>query len=264
MAGGWPSAASHRRPLRSIVETGVLTHGPCDRVAAAALRTRVVSCRPGGVGVHAQFRQHLQRAGLQAIAVCGKVRFLNVIATRGPRSIFPVVSFAIPGPQVSIHWIFEYIDATRSSTALRESLYVFPIVEGLHVVSLAFSVGLVMWFDLRLAGWILKDQPVSAVFPAVASFHTDGIRHHVRNRELTLLVAGDALLWQPLFLGQSTHAGARGRQYRGVPPDDRPPSNRMERGADSALAGANRRTGFAHFVGRHHRRRPHDGLLFIV
>src|SRR5207253_10918458 len=58
-----------RRPLRSIVETGVLTHGPCDRVAAAALRTRVVSCRPGGVGVHAQFRQHLQRAGLQAIAV---------------------------------------------------------------------------------------------------------------------------------------------------------------------------------------------------
>src|SRR5712675_904328 len=71
-------------------------------------------------------------------------------------------------------------------------------------------------------------------FPAVASFHADGIRHHARNRELTLLVAGDALLWQPLFLGQSTHAGARGRQYRGVPPDDRPPSNRMERGADSA------------------------------
>ena len=26
-----------------------------------------------------------------------QVRFLNVIATRGPRSIFPVISFAIPG-----------------------------------------------------------------------------------------------------------------------------------------------------------------------
>src|SRR6476619_4227186 len=91
-----------------------------------------------------------------------------------PRPIFPVVSSAIPGPQVSIHGIFEYIDATRSSTALRESLYVFPIVEGLHVVSLAFSVGLVVGFDLPLAGWILKGPAVSAVFRPVRPFLLTG------------------------------------------------------------------------------------------
>ena len=80
---------------------------------------------------------------------------------------------------MSIQGIFEYIDATRSSTALRESLYVFPIVEGLHVVSLAFSVGLVMWFDLRLAGWILKDQLVSAVFRPLRPFMLTGFAQRV-------------------------------------------------------------------------------------
>jgi hypothetical protein len=72
--------------------------------------------------------------------------------------------------QVSPAEIFQYIDATHSSTSLRESYYVFPIVEGLHVISLAVSVGLVIWFDLRLAGWILTDQPVSAVFRPLRPF----------------------------------------------------------------------------------------------
>jgi len=88
---------------------------------------------------------------------------------------------------VSIQGIFAYIDATSSSTALRESLYVFPIVEGLHVVSLTLSVGLVMWFDLRLAGWILKDQPVSAVFRPLRPFMLTGFA--------ITCVTGSLLFW---------------------------------------------------------------------
>jgi hypothetical protein len=75
---------------------------------------------------------------------------------------------------MSIQDIFQYIDATSSSTALRESYYVFPIIEGTHVISLALSVGLVIWFDLRLAGWILRDQPVSAVFRPLRPFMLAG------------------------------------------------------------------------------------------
>jgi hypothetical protein len=75
---------------------------------------------------------------------------------------------------MSLHDLFQYIDCTRSSTALRESYYVFPIVEGTHVISLALSVGLVIWFDLRLVGWILKDQPVSAVFRPLRPFMLGG------------------------------------------------------------------------------------------
>ena len=75
---------------------------------------------------------------------------------------------------MSILEICQYIDATPSSTALRESLYVFPIVEGTHVMSLALSVGLVIWFDLRLAGLILTDQPVSVVFRPIRPFMLAG------------------------------------------------------------------------------------------
>jgi hypothetical protein len=70
--------------------------------------------------------------------------------------------------------ICQYIDATQSSTAFRESFYVFPIVEGIHVISLALSVGLIIWFDLRLAGLILTDQPVSAVFRPIRPFMLTG------------------------------------------------------------------------------------------
>lgn len=40
-------------------------------------------------------------------------------------------------------------------TALRESIYAFPIVEGLHLIGLAFSVGLLFFVDLRLLGVFL-------------------------------------------------------------------------------------------------------------
>jgi hypothetical protein len=70
--------------------------------------------------------------------------------------------------------ICQYIDGTWSSTSLRESFYVFPIVEGTHVISLAFSVGLIIWFDLRLAGLILTDQTVSAVFRPIRPFMLAG------------------------------------------------------------------------------------------
>jgi hypothetical protein len=70
--------------------------------------------------------------------------------------------------------IFQYIDSTRSSTALRESFYVFPLIEATHVLSLALSVGLVIWFDMRLVGLILRDQPVSAVFRPIRPFMLTG------------------------------------------------------------------------------------------
>jgi hypothetical protein len=88
---------------------------------------------------------------------------------------------------MSIQDIFQYIDATSSSTALRESYYAFPIIEGTHVISLALSVGLVIWFDLRLVGWVLTDQPVSAVFRPIRPFMLTGFG--------VAFVTGGLLFW---------------------------------------------------------------------
>jgi len=90
-------------------------------------------------------------------------------------------------PLQSLLGIFHYIDATQSSTSLRESFYVFPVVEGIHVISLAISVGLVIWFDLRLVGLILKDQPVSAVFRPIRPFMLTGFG--------IMFATGIALFW---------------------------------------------------------------------
>lgn len=45
-------------------------------------------------------------------------------------------------------------------TALRESIFAFPIVEGLHLIGLAFSVGLLFFVDLRLLGVFLPKVAV--------------------------------------------------------------------------------------------------------
>ena len=56
------------------------------------------------------------------------------------------------------------IQASTIGTGIRESAYLFPIVESSHVLGLSLSVGTVMWFDLRLLGKIMRHIPVSEVF----------------------------------------------------------------------------------------------------
>ncbi len=59
--------------------------------------------------------------------------------------------------------ICQWIQDTQIGTALRESVWWFPIIEGTHVLALALSVGTLMMIDLRLAGFLMKDRPVSEV-----------------------------------------------------------------------------------------------------
>lgn len=60
-----------------------------------------------------------------------------------------------------------WLEDTWWATAVRESGYVYPFVEGSHVMALALSVGAVLWFDLRLLGWTMRDDRVSDVFNQV-------------------------------------------------------------------------------------------------
>ena len=52
---------------------------------------------------------------------------------------------------------------TQFSTDLRESVYVFPIIEGLHLLGLAFSVGLIALTDLRLIGKFLREESAADI-----------------------------------------------------------------------------------------------------
>ena len=69
-----------------------------------------------------------------------------------------------------MEWLLEvcrWLQGSPPALAFRESSFVYPIVEGSHVLSLTLSVGMVMWFDLRLLGIAMRKDSVSNVFEQV-------------------------------------------------------------------------------------------------
>lgn len=64
-------------------------------------------------------------------------------------------------------WLLDFMEwlaSTPWSIALHESLYVYPLVESTHVLTLTLFLGLAVMLDLRLLGLTLKRVPVSEVF----------------------------------------------------------------------------------------------------
>lgn len=57
----------------------------------------------------------------------------------------------------------EAAEATWLGQHIAESTVVFPTLEGVHLLGLALSVGLIALTDLRLLGWLLRDLPAAAV-----------------------------------------------------------------------------------------------------
>lgn len=60
-------------------------------------------------------------------------------------------------------WL-ESLEATPVAVFVRESPYGFALVVGCHLLSLMWSAGIVIWFDLRLLGVVMSDRPVSRVY----------------------------------------------------------------------------------------------------
>jgi hypothetical protein len=59
--------------------------------------------------------------------------------------------------------VCRWLESTPWSIALHESIWVYPIVESVHVLTLCLFVGLTVMVDLRLTGASLSSTPVSQV-----------------------------------------------------------------------------------------------------
>jgi len=55
----------------------------------------------------------------------------------------------------------EWLAGTRGSIALHESLYMYPLIESMHVLTLCLFVGTAVMLDLRLLGLTLPNVPAS-------------------------------------------------------------------------------------------------------
>src|SRR5437867_11585499 len=57
-----------------------------------------------------------------------------------------------------------WVEGTPIGLFVREWLWGFPTLVAIHIMGLAVSAGMVVWFDLRLLGWSMRGSPVSVVY----------------------------------------------------------------------------------------------------
>jgi hypothetical protein len=67
-----------------------------------------------------------------------------------------------------------WLERTQIGTAIRESSYVFVIILAFHALGLTLSVGLVLWFDLRLLGVAMTEQRVSELYRSLFPWMMSG------------------------------------------------------------------------------------------
>lgn len=84
-------------------------------------------------------------------------------------------------------------------TALRESIYAFPIVEGLHLIGLAFSFGLLMFIDLRLLGVFLESEPAQDLLRSLRPWLLIGFAVTLITGVLLFIATATKVILLPVF-----------------------------------------------------------------
>jgi len=81
----------------------------------------------------------------------------------------------------------QWLCHTSLGTAIRESTYVYPIIETIHTLATVLLVGTVVIVDLRLLGLLLKREPVSQIAGQLLPWTWLGF--------IIMLVTGLLLFW---------------------------------------------------------------------
>jgi len=92
---------------------------------------------------------------------------------------------------MSLLSLCQWLQQTPASTGIRESIWVFPIIETTHLLSLAASVGTIAFVDLRLIGAALRRQPVTDVIEQLQPWALGGFA-------MMFLTGGLLFLSEPL------------------------------------------------------------------
>lgn len=57
----------------------------------------------------------------------------------------------------------QWIEQTSVAAAIRQSLWLFPVLETVHLLGMILFIAAITVVDLRLLGWTLKDRQASAI-----------------------------------------------------------------------------------------------------
>jgi hypothetical protein len=91
--------------------------------------------------------------------------------------------------------ICQWLQNSDLGTQIRESIYFFPIIEGIHVIALGISVGAVLWWQIRRGG--VGDRPMPAAHGV-----QPGRREFWRVFSvLSVTMALEGIIWQAVMFG---------------------------------------------------------------
>jgi len=79
------------------------------------------------------------------------------------------------------------LDRSAIGTDIRESSLLFPVIEGIHVLALSLSVGLILITDLRLIGVVMRNRATSEIWSQFSPWMMSGFG--------VMFVTGAHLFW---------------------------------------------------------------------
>ena len=71
--------------------------------------------------------------------------------------------------------VFQWLEDTSVGAAIRESLWLFPVIEAVHLLALALLGGTILVVDLRLLGFGLRSQPVASLGASIHPWLVGGL-----------------------------------------------------------------------------------------
>ena len=132
--------------------------------------------------------------------------------------------------------LLKWLEATRLATGIRESLFVFPLLESAHVIGLALVFGTIAVIDLRLLGAASTERPfkrmasdimkwtwtafaLTALTGSLMFLTNASVYYHnfyFRTKMALLVLAGINMLSFELTLGRTAHRWDRARSAPGA------------------------------------------------
>lgn len=101
----------------------------------------------------------MQDAASVASSATASFRRLMRLALYQPRAAFDTLALR----RMKLQAVFQWLEGTAGSVAIRESLLLYPAIETTHVLTLCLFLGFIALLDLRLLGCALRGVPVSEV-----------------------------------------------------------------------------------------------------
>lgn len=83
---------------------------------------------------------------------------------------------------------------------IRESLILFPLIEGVHLLGLALSFGLILFTDLRLIGVFMPNVPMSQILGQLRTLVFSGFFLTFLTGILLFWATADEMINNPAFL----------------------------------------------------------------